>query len=216
MESGAGDGPAPDRASPIPRERTGGGGSAPVPSVARLPHRLDAPAGRERQRIPPAAAPAPPAGQPGGPIPPVGPGRLSTNSRSPRPSSPVTAGPPGTSPPTWRNSKCEIENPRTAQSSSHRGTAAVETEGPGQRASRVIDQVGTRNGTGLPDLQDPRDLPSPAGDGGLEYRAQPSRSGDPHQDPRASRHPASQTRPESQKPSADKPDPEQLDPRGPT
>ena len=36
----------------IPWERTGGGGSAPVPSVARLPHGLDAPVGRERQRIP--------------------------------------------------------------------------------------------------------------------------------------------------------------------
>ena len=182
-------------------------------SVLPLSSRSSAP---RRPIPPPAAAPVPPAGQPGGPIPPVGPARLSTNSRSPRPSSPVTAGPPTTSPPTWRNSKREIENPRTAQSSSHRGTAAAATEGPGQRASRVIDQVGTRNGTGLPDLQNPRDLPSPAGDGGLEYRAQPSRSGDPHQDPRASRHPASPTRPESQKPSADKPDPEQPVPRGPT
>ena len=50
----------------------------------------------------------------------------------------------------------------------------------------MIGQVGTRNGTGLPDLQDPRDLPSPAGDGGLEYRARPSRSEAPVWGPGAS------------------------------
>ena len=44
--------PCPDRTSPIPWERTGGGGSAPVPSVARLSHGLDAPVGRECQRMP--------------------------------------------------------------------------------------------------------------------------------------------------------------------
>ena len=60
---------------------------------------------------PPAAAPAPPAGQPGGPIPPVDPARLSTNSRSPRPSSPVTAGPPTTWPPTWPGSRAEQPTP---------------------------------------------------------------------------------------------------------
>ena len=73
-------------------------------SVLPLSSRSSAP---RRPIPPPAAAPAHPAGQPGGPIPPVDPAWLSTNSRSPRPSSPATAGPPTT----WARSRAEQPAP---------------------------------------------------------------------------------------------------------
>ena len=65
-------------------------------------------------------------------------------------------------------------------SPSRESGTTLETAGPGQTSDRVIAQARARNGTGTQDIQVPRAFPSPAGNGGLEYRAQPSRAMGPY------------------------------------
>ena len=87
-------------------------------------------------------------------------------------------------------SRCAGHHPgRTTPNSSHRSATAVKTAGPGQGTSlRDLPRQNTQRHK-LSDLPDPRAVSPPAGNGGLEYRARPSRPGAPTAAGRATQAP---------------------------